>query len=70
MTQITPKGVIRWPGLRKRFDDDISRSTIDRWIKAGKFPPKIQLGMNSIGWSVEAVDQWFQELSDSVLERE
>ncbi|HAT8891295.1 TPA: AlpA family phage regulatory protein, partial [Legionella pneumophila subsp. pneumophila] len=36
--------IIRWPGLRKMFDDDISRSTIDRWIKAGLFPDKIRLG--------------------------
>ncbi|ARB92854.1 AlpA family phage regulatory protein [Legionella longbeachae] len=61
MTQIKSKGVIRWRGLRKRFDDNISRSTIDRWIKAGKFPPKIRLGKNSVGWSLEAVDQWFQD---------
>lgn len=53
--------IIRWPGLRKMFDDDISRSTIDRWIKDKRFPAKIQLGKNSIGWDLAEVEQWFQE---------
>lgn len=58
-------GVIRWAGLRKKFDDNISRSTIDRWIKEKKFPAKIQLGRNSVGWDLMEVEQWFQEKSST-----
>ncbi|QLZ68469.1 hypothetical protein FOLKNPGA_01248 [Legionella sp. PC1000] len=62
MTKALPiRGVIRWPGLRTLFNDDISRSTIDRWIKDKRFPAKIQLGKNSVGWDLVEVEQWFQE---------
>lgn len=67
MHQILPRGVIRWPGLRKLFNDDISRSTIDRWIKDKKFPAKIQLGKNSIAWDLAEVEQWFQERSNATI---
>lgn len=56
MVQNYPKGIIRWKGLKKLFNDDISRGTIDRWIKDKKFPAKIQLGKNLIGWRYEAVE--------------
>jgi len=57
--------VIRWPGLRKMFDDNISRSTIDRWEKDKRFPARFQIGKNSVAWSLEAVEQWFQERSNT-----
>lgn len=52
--------IIRWQGLRKMFDDDISRSTIDRWIRLDLFPKKIQLGKNSVGWNLSEVENWFK----------
>ncbi len=57
--------IIRWPGLRKMFDDNISRSTIDRWIKDRSFPKKVQLGKNSVGWDLAEIEQWFQEKANS-----
>lgn len=54
------QGIIRWSGLRKLFDDNISRSTIERWMKAKQFPDKVRLGGNSVGWKLEEVEQWFQ----------
>lgn len=60
-----PAHIIRWPGLRKKFDDNISRSTIDRWIKDRRFPKKIQLGKNSVGWDLAEIEQWFQEKANS-----
>ncbi len=60
-TALHARGVIRWTGLRKFFADDISRSTIDRWIKDKKFPAKIQLGKNSVGWDLAEIEQWFEE---------
>ena len=60
--------VIRWPGLRQLFDNNISRSTIDRWEKAEYFPARIQIGKNSVAWSLEAVEQWFQERTNTTQE--
>jgi predicted DNA-binding transcriptional regulator AlpA len=56
---------IRWPKLRKMFGDDISRSTIDRWEKAATFPPRIQIGKNSVAWNLKEIEQWFQERSNT-----
>ncbi|RUQ81526.1 helix-turn-helix transcriptional regulator [Legionella septentrionalis] len=53
--------IIRWPGLRKMFDNNISRSTIDRWEKDKRFPARIQIGKNSVAWNLAEVEQWFQE---------
>jgi predicted DNA-binding transcriptional regulator AlpA len=60
--------VIRWPGLRKMFDDNISRSTIDRWERDKRFPARIQMGKNSVGWSLMAVEQWFEERTNTKQE--
>lgn len=60
--------IVRWPGLRKMFDDNISRSTIDRWIKDGLFPDKIRLGKNSVGWHLAEVEQWFQKRTNTINE--
>ena len=54
---------IRWPGLRRLFDDNISRSTIDRWEKAKQFPSRIRIGKNSVAWNLDSVQQWIEERS-------
>ena len=36
----------------------VSRPTIDRWRKAGKFPKALQLGAQSIGWRRRDLDEW------------
>ena len=36
----------------------VSRPTIDRWRKAGKFPKALQLGAQSIGWRRGDLDEW------------
>ena len=48
-----PREVARYVGL--------SRPTIDRWRKAGKFPKAIQLGPQSIGWRRSDLDAWLNE---------
>ncbi|HAT1797957.1 TPA: AlpA family phage regulatory protein [Legionella pneumophila] len=48
------------------FDDNISRSTIDRWIKAGSFPNKVRLGKNSVGWHLAEIEQWFQGRTSTI----
>lgn len=39
-----------WTGL--------SRSTIYRLEKLGKFPPRIKIGPRAVGWSRESIRDW------------
>ena len=34
------------------------RTTIYRWIKAGKFPPPVEIGPNRIGWFEDEIEDW------------
>ncbi len=52
--------IIRFPALRKKLGD-VSRSTIDRWELSQSFPKRIKLGKNSVGWSLQLVEQWLSE---------
>lgn len=52
--------IIRFPALRKKLGN-VSRSTIDRWEQSGSFPKRIQLGRNSVGWSLQLVERWLSE---------
>lgn len=38
----------------------LSRVTIWRLERAGKFPQRIKLGDNSVGWFVSEVHQWIE----------
>jgi len=40
----------------------VTRSTIDRWEKAGKFPARRQLGEGAVGWLETEIDEWLQSL--------
>jgi prophage regulatory protein len=45
----------------------LTRRTADMLEAAGKFPRKIRLGANSVGWLVEDIDRW---LSDRAAARD
>lgn len=36
----------------------ISDPSLYRWERAGKFPRRLQLGGNSVGWLASEVDAW------------
>jgi len=38
----------------------LNRSTIWRLEQAGKFPRRIKLSDNAVGWDVDEVEQWLQ----------
>lgn len=40
----------------------VTRSTIDRWEKAGRFPARRQLGEGAVGWLETEIDEWLQSL--------
>ena len=39
----------------------LSRSTIDRLESRGKFPKRVELSIQRVGWIVEEVDLWRRE---------
>jgi len=51
--------IIRKPELLGRVG--LSDTTIWRLERDGKFPKRILLGGNSVGWLNEEVDAWVQE---------
>ncbi len=38
----------------------LSRTTVWRLERAGKFPPRMRLGENSVGWLEEEVRSWIE----------
>ncbi|RMB39166.1 AlpA family transcriptional regulator [Sphingomonas sp. PP-F2F-G114-C0414] len=49
--RILPKAAVAsWLG--------VSASTVDRWTKAGAFPPRLRLGPGRVGWSQSTVQAW------------
>jgi len=40
----------------------VTRSTIDRWEKAGKFRARRQLGRGAVGWLETEINEWLQSL--------
>lgn len=37
---------------------NVSAMTLWRWERSGRFPKRIQLGPNSVGWLVDDVQAW------------
>ena len=54
--ETTPRKVIDSKALAKR----VPKSRVQRWrdIKAGKFPPPIEIGPNKLGWYEDEIDDW------------
>ena len=54
-----------------RFKDlhqllNVSRSTIWRWVREGKFPPPVQLGPNVKAWRETDLQNWLDSQADSL----
>ncbi len=48
-----------------RVDDviemtSVSRGTLWRWERLGKFPKRVPLGANSVGWRLSEVNDWIK----------
>ena len=53
----TGQKIIRgWDGYEQKTGKD--RVTGWRDVRAGRFPPPIELGPNSIGWYEQEIDDW------------
>lgn len=53
--------IIRKPELQAMVG--LSDTTIWRLERAGRFPKRVQLGGNSVGWIDSEVDEWFTALA-------
>lgn len=63
MTQdISP--LLRYEDLKKLFK--VSRSSLDRWEKKNRFPKRVHIGANSIGWRADEIKQWIEERSNNI----
>lgn len=50
------QAIIRKPELQTMLG--ISDPSIYRWEREGKFPKRLQLGGNSVGWLLSEVEAW------------
>ena len=57
----TDRRIIRKPSLFSRIG--LSDVTIWREEKAGRFPRRIKLGGNSVGWFEDEIDAWLEQKS-------
>lgn len=54
-----PARILRFPEVNKRVG--YCRMHVDRLEKAGKFPQRVQIGPNSVGWVESDIDRWIAE---------
>lgn len=50
--------LLRMPDVLKRTG--VSKATIYRLIKAGKFPKPVGLGVRAVGWDAHSIDEWIE----------
>lgn len=61
--QETKKTIIRKQELQTMLG--ISDPSIYRWEREGKFPKRLQLGGNSVGWLLSEVEGWIQAKAEA-----
>jgi prophage regulatory protein len=60
----TPKRFLRLPAVIDLVG--IKRTVIYERVKAGTFPPPIQIGARAVAWDAEELAQWQQNLRRGV----
>ena len=53
--------VLRFSELHKLKGIPFSRMHIDRLEKAGNFPRRFKIGVNSVCWSEKEIDEWLEQ---------
>jgi prophage regulatory protein len=61
--QVSAGTIIREPELLKSLE--VSRVTVWRWVRDGKFPRPVALGANSKGWIRSEVAGWLAARMDA-----
>ena len=54
-----PTRILRLPEVMARTG--LSRTTIYRWRRAGRFPQAVPLGTRNVGWIETELEAWFRE---------
>jgi prophage regulatory protein len=62
-----PTRYVRSPELERRTS--LSRSTIGRLERAGRFPKRCKLSANAVGWLEDEVEAWLRERAESRSEQ-
>jgi prophage regulatory protein len=57
--------ILRLPAVRAKTGD--SKSTIRRKELAGKFPRRVQIGEQAVGWFEDEIDAYLEALPRKVL---
>lgn len=60
LTQVTDVRVLRWPEIQKLTG--LSRSTIWRLEKVGRFPRRFKIASKAVGWTAGDVRRWVDEM--------
>ena len=63
MKKASERRVVRKPELIQRVG--LADTSIWRLEKAGRFPKRIRLGGQSVGWFSDEIDQWLEEKAAS-----
>ena len=50
---------LRFPEVKAKAG--LCRMQVDRLEKVGKFPKRVQLGANSVGWVASEIEDWMVE---------
>ena len=67
---ITPKRLPQFVGYSDVQQSlGLSRRTVERMVREGKFPKPIQLSDNRVGWDVEVVRAWLDERGKGLAAR-
>jgi len=54
MTGVT---LIAWPALSAALGG-VSKPSVDRWERAGRFPRRVKIGPNRVAWIRQEIDDW------------
>jgi prophage regulatory protein len=55
--------LIRLPSVLERVG--VSRSTLWSWVREGRFPPPVRLGLRAVAWKSTSVDRWIEERTEA-----
>ena len=55
----TPQKFLRLPQVRDLTG--VSSTTLWRWERAGTFPPRVQIGPNTVAWRESDIQRWMAE---------
>lgn len=57
--------ILRFHELKEQKGHPFSRMHTDRLEKAGKFPKRVKLGENTVGWIEAEYDAWLKARADA-----